>query len=163
MGMAGAQSEMPPLAGAPMPAPVEGSSPRKHRTVIGELQLDQSQSSVISIGRTPDNRIVVNHPQVSSKHAQIVQAGEQLFLEDRGSANGTYVRGHRLAAGQRAPVANGEKVFIGPMPLLIHIAESRINVVVEDQANWAGKPLYEIEAWDLLLEVPDRDNKTARR
>src|SRR6185503_8383628 len=34
------------------------------------------------------------------------------------------------------------------------------NVVVEDQqASWAGKPLYEIEAWDLLLEVPDRDNK----
>ena len=35
-----------------------------------------------------------------------------------------------------------------------------MNVVVEDQqASWAGKPLYEIEAWDLFLEVPDRDNK----
>ncbi len=45
------------------------------------------------------------------------------------------------------------------MPLLIHIADGRVNVVVEDQANWAGKPLYEIEAWDLFLEVPDRDDK----
>ena len=35
-----------------------------------------------------------------------------------------------------------------------------MNVVVEDHASWAGKPLYEIEAWDLLLEVPDRDNKS---
>jgi ABC-type multidrug transport system ATPase subunit/pSer/pThr/pTyr-binding forkhead associated (FHA) protein len=134
--------------------------PRKHRTVIGELKLDQLQSNVITIGRTPDNQIVVNHPQVSSKHAQIVKAGEQLFLEDRGSANGTYVRGQRVAPGQRVPVANGEKVFIGPMPLLIHIAESRVNVVVEDQAHWAGKPLYEIEAWDLYLEVPDRDDRS---
>ncbi|HEY1696202.1 MAG TPA: FHA domain-containing protein [Polyangiaceae bacterium] len=137
-----------------------GPAPRKHRTVIGELKLDDLASNVITIGRTPDNQIVVNHPQVSSKHAQIVKAGDQLFLEDRGSANGTYVRGQRLPSGQRAPVANGEKVFIGPMPLLIHIAESRVNVVVEDQANWAGKPLYEIEAWDLYLEVPDRDDKS---
>ncbi len=96
---------------------------------------------------------------MSSKHAQIVKAGDQLFLEDRGSANGTFVRGQRLASGQRVPVANGEKVFIGPMPLLIHIQESRVNVVIEDSAAWAGKPLYEIEAWDLFLEVPDRDNK----
>src|SRR4029077_20311186 len=39
-------------------------------------------------------------------------------------------------------------------------AGQQVNVVVEDQqASWAGKPLYEIEAWDLYLEVPDRDNK----
>ncbi len=155
-------------AGAAAAAPArEASSPqgghRKHRTVIGELKLDDLPTGVISIGRTPDNQIVVNHPQVSSKHAAIVKVGEQLFLEDKGSANGTYVRGQRLASGQRVPVANGEKVFIGPMPLLIHIAESRVNVVVEDQADWAGKPLYEIEAWDLFLEVPDRDDKSKQK
>jgi ABC-type multidrug transport system ATPase subunit/pSer/pThr/pTyr-binding forkhead associated (FHA) protein len=148
--------------GAPLPAGAPGAPgdhPRKHRTVIGELSLDQLQSNVISIGRTPDNQIVINHPQISSKHAQIVKVGDQLFLEDRGSANGTFVRGQRLASGQRVQVANGEKVFVGPMPLLIHIGDSRVNVVVEDQADWAGKPLYEIEGWDLFLEVPDRDNK----
>jgi ABC-type multidrug transport system ATPase subunit/pSer/pThr/pTyr-binding forkhead associated (FHA) protein len=138
----------------------EGGGPRKHRTVIGELSLDQLASSVITIGRTPDNKIVVPHAQVSSRHAQIVKQGEQLFLEDLRSANGTFVRGQRLAPGQRVPVQSGEKVFIGPMPLLIHIAGQQVNVVVEDQqASWAGKPLYEIEAWDLFLEVPDRDNK----
>ena len=150
----------------PAPGDPTTGSHRKHRTVIGELNLDQLQSNVISIGRTPDNQIVVNHPQVSSKHAQIIMASGQLFLEDRGSANGTYVRGQRLPPGQKVPVANGEKVFVGPMPLLIQLAEAaagapgRIDVVVEDQANWAGKPLYEIEAWDLYLEVPDRDDKS---
>ncbi len=156
------QPAMPAGAAAPLappPHPPGAQAPRKHRTVIGELSLEQLASNVISIGRTPDNTIVVNHPQVSSKHAQIVKAGEQLFLEDRGSANGTFVRGQRLASGQRVQVANGEKVFIGPMPLLIHINDSRVNVVVEDQADWAGKPLYEIEGWDLFLEVPDRDDK----
>ncbi|MBV9946385.1 MAG: FHA domain-containing protein [Myxococcales bacterium] len=172
-GVHGAPGPGAPLAGAAGPAPgagqapaapsPEGAAPRKHRTIIGELKLDAMESSVVTIGRTPDNQIVVNHPQVSSKHAQIVKAGAELFLEDRGSANGTFVRGQRLSPGQRAPVQNGEKVFIGPMPLLIHFGESRVNVVVEDHANWAGKPLYEIEAWDLFLEVPDRDDKTVMK
>ena len=47
------------------------------------------------------------------------------------------------------------------MPVLIQIAGQQVNVVVEDQqASWAGKPLYDIEAWDLSLEVPDRDDKS---
>ena len=43
----------------------------------------------------------------------------KLFIEDRGSANGTFVRGQRIASGQKVPVSTGEKVFIGPMPLLL--------------------------------------------
>ena len=85
-------------------------------------------------------------------------------MEDLRSANGTFVRGQRVPPGQRVPVQNGEKVLIGPMPLLIPITGQQVNVVVEDQqASWAGKPLYEIEAWDLFLEVPDRDNKAAMK
>ena len=61
------------------------------------------------------------------------------------------------------PIANGEKIFIGPMPLVIQVAGQQVNVVVEDQASWAGKPLYEIEAWDLFLSVPDRDNKAQQK
>jgi ABC-type multidrug transport system ATPase subunit/pSer/pThr/pTyr-binding forkhead associated (FHA) protein len=158
----------PPNAGAPMggppPAGDAGGPAKKHRTIIGELSMEALQQSVIGIGRTPENKIVVAHPQVSAHHAQIVRVNDQLFIEDLRSANGTFVRGQRITPGQRVPVSNGEKVYIGPMPLLIHIAGQQINVVVEDQqAQWAGKPLYEIEAWDLFLEVPDRDQKGAMK
>ncbi len=156
-----AQAAQPAQAAPPQGAPPDG--PRKHRTIIGELAIDQLANSIITIGRTPENQIVVPHPQVSSKHAVIVKQGDQLFLEDKGSANGTFVRGQRLNPNQRVPVANGEKVFIGPMPVVIQIAGSRLNVVVEDHQDWAGKPLYEIEAWDLHLEVPDRENKSAMK
>ncbi len=151
----------PPGAPGAPGAPPGNGGPRKHRTVIGELSLDQLSSSIISIGRTPDNQIVVPHPQVSSKHAVILRQGNDVFIEDKGSANVTFVRGQRVPPGQRVPVKSGEKIFIGPMPVLIQIAGQQLNLVVEDQqASWAGKPLYEIEAWDLLLEVPDRDNKS---
>ncbi|MEO6419478.1 MAG: FHA domain-containing protein, partial [Polyangiaceae bacterium] len=160
VGAAAPQQQQAPAGHA---APLDtggGAGARKHRTVIGELNLEQLNTSVMTIGRTPENQIVVAHPQVSSRHAQIVKNGDQLFLEDLRSANGTFVRGQRLDPGGKVPITNGEKVFIGPMPLLIHIVGQQINVVVEDQqASWAGKPLYEIEAWDLFLEVPDRDQK----
>jgi ABC transport system ATP-binding/permease protein len=138
----------------------EASAPRKHRTVIGELSLaGGGANEPVSIGRTPENKIVVQHAQVSSRHALIHMQGNELFLEDLRSANGTFVRGQRIPPGQRVPVQNGEKVFVGPMPLVIQIGDQKLNVVVEDQqAQWAGRPLYEIEAWDLFLHVPDRDN-----
>jgi ABC-type multidrug transport system ATPase subunit/pSer/pThr/pTyr-binding forkhead associated (FHA) protein len=136
------------------------SAPRpKHKTVIGQLQLGSPGAvGTKSIGRTPDNDIQIATPQVSSRHALLHFVNGQLFLEDRNSANGTYVRGQRIPPGQRVPVQSGEKVFIGPMPLLLQVAGQDVEVVVEDVAQWAGRPLYEIEAWDLVMQVPDRDN-----
>jgi ABC-type multidrug transport system ATPase subunit/pSer/pThr/pTyr-binding forkhead associated (FHA) protein len=161
IGPMAATAPAPPLPQAQQPqvAPGPEGQLRKHRTIIGELKLDQlgPAGSTISIGRTPDNQIVVPHAQVSARHALIHRQGEQLFIEDQGSANGTFVRGQRVPPRQRVPVQSGEKVYVGPMPLVIQVAGSHVNVAVEDQASWAGKPLFEIEAWDLFLEVPDRE------
>jgi ABC-type multidrug transport system ATPase subunit len=163
----GVAQQFPGAGGAPgthavaaNPGPSEGAPRAKHKTVIGQVQLGDGGGALgaKSIGRTPENDIQIPHPQVSSRHAVLHSIAGQLFLEDRGSANGTYVRGQRIPPGQRVPVANGEKVFIGPMPLLLQIAGHEVSVVVEDAAQWEGRPLYEIEAWDLVLQVPDRDN-----
>lgn len=134
---------------------------RRHRTVLGQMAMTGSSEQTQTIGRTANNDIVLGQPQVSSRHALLHHVGGKLFIEDAGSANGTFVRGQRIAAGQRVAVSPGEKVFIGPMPLLLQAVEhsQEIAVVVEDQQHdWAGRPLYEIEAWDLCLQVPDRDN-----
>jgi len=148
-------------AAAPLGAaasPSAGASKPRHKTVIGAIKMDGPAGGVKTIGRTPENDIQVAHPQVSSRHAALHVAGGQLFLEDKNSANGTFVRGQRIAAGQRVPVTNGEKVFIGPMPVVIQVDGQDVAVVVEDAVSWEGRPLYEIEAWDLLVQVPDRDN-----
>lgn len=142
---------------APAAAPEAGR--KKHKTVIGQVSFGApGQLSVKSIGRTPENDIQIPHAQISSRHALLHRVGDQLFLEDRGSANGTYVRGQRIAPGQRVPVQNGEKVFVGPMPLVLQVDAGEVAVVVEDSEKWEGRPLYEIEAWDLVMQVPDRDN-----
>ncbi len=171
-GGAGAPANAPAAAPAPFmtgPAmmPVEASKaelPRpKHRTVLGQVSLASGGETTKSIGRTKDNDICIDNTQVSSRHALLHKVGNDLFIEDRGSANGTYVRGQKIPPGQRTRVSNGEKVFIGPMPLILQFDANDVAVVVEDSDQWAGKPLFEIEAWDLVMEVPDRDNPGAQK
>ncbi|HEU4405239.1 MAG TPA: FHA domain-containing protein [Polyangiaceae bacterium] len=152
----------PPGTRASLPSGPGARPPggQKHQTVIGSLEGGgQSGREFKTIGRTPDNDIRLDHPQVSSRHAVLVRQGGQFFIEDRRSANGTYVRGQRIPPGVPTPVSGGEKIFIGPMPLVIQVEDGGGQLVVEDyQANWAGKPLYEIEAWRLSVQVPDRDD-----
>jgi ABC-type multidrug transport system ATPase subunit/pSer/pThr/pTyr-binding forkhead associated (FHA) protein len=148
----------------PAEAPKAELARPKHRTVLGQVSLGGGGAgSTKSIGRTKENDICIEHPQVSSRHALLHKVGSDLFIEDKGSANGTYVRGQKIASGQRVQVSSGEKVFIGPMPLVLQFDANDVAVVVEDTDQWAGKPLFEIEAWDLVLEVPDRDNPSVQK
>ena len=57
-----------------------------------ELSCDETR-----IGRAVDqNDIVLEDAQVSRRHAMIVRAGQNLTLVDPGSANGTFIDGHRI-------------------------------------------------------------------
>src|SRR5439155_19681222 len=47
----------------------------------------------ITIGRGPDNTIIINDPSVSTYHAQLQLAGETYRLKDLDSTNGTRVNG----------------------------------------------------------------------
>ena len=49
--------------------------------------------NLVTIGRGPDNAIVINNPSVSARHAQLQLTGETYRLKDLGSTNGTQVNG----------------------------------------------------------------------
>src|SRR5438132_7938044 len=48
---------------------------------------------LITIGRGPDNTIIISDPSVSTHHAQLQLAGETYRLKDLDSTNGTRVNG----------------------------------------------------------------------
>ena len=48
---------------------------------------------LITIGRAPDNMVVIADPSVSSHHAHLQLAGETYRLKDLDSTNGTHVNG----------------------------------------------------------------------
>jgi hypothetical protein len=49
------------------------------------------------VGRDPDVRISVDHPDVSRRHARVVFGGDCVHIEDLGSKNGIWVSGRRAA------------------------------------------------------------------
>jgi hypothetical protein len=64
--------------------------------IKSKVSIDFDDFDVISIGRNPENVIVVPDPEVSRKHAQFTMQGSRLMLKDLGSKNGTYVYNGKL-------------------------------------------------------------------
>jgi pSer/pThr/pTyr-binding forkhead associated (FHA) protein len=69
----------------------------------------------LTIGRLKDNRLVLDHPSVSSHHACVFSDGGQFILEDLQSTNGTFVNGRRVS---RRTLRNGDVMKIGRHTIL---------------------------------------------
>ena len=65
----------------------------------------------IIIGRGEDSSIVLDDDYASTHHARIAQSGDQWFVEDLGSTNGTFISSVRLTQPTFLPV--GTPVRIG--------------------------------------------------
>lgn len=71
----------------------------------------------LTIGRIPDNGLVLPIPPVSRHHAELRLTAHGLVIRDLGSSNGTYVAGVRLVAHQEYPLIPGVPVQIGSFVL----------------------------------------------
>ena len=67
------------------------------------------------VGRGADAAIRLDDDYVSTRHARIASNGDQWFVEDLGSTNGTYLGVHRLT--QPAALAVGSRFRIGKTTL----------------------------------------------
>ncbi|MBW1723069.1 MAG: FHA domain-containing protein [Deltaproteobacteria bacterium] len=75
----------------------------------------------ITIGRKPDNVIVIDNLAVSGYHARIDKAGDQFILTDLQSTNGTFVNDKKILSHR---LAHGDNIVIGKHVLLFVSAES---------------------------------------
>lgn len=66
---------------------------------------------VATIGRTPDNEIPVELPEVSRRHARLSFDNNGFTIKDLNSNNGTYVNGERVP---EARLKAGDRVQVGP-------------------------------------------------
>jgi len=73
------------------------------------------RTSVVTIGRTDENNIVMPVHQVSRRHALVKWDGEGFAIVDQRSTNGTFVNGEPV---QRRRLAEGDKIGIGPFELV---------------------------------------------
>lgn len=67
--------------------------------------------SGMTMGRDPENGIILPDEYVSARHARIEWRGARLWLEDLGSTNGTRVNGRTIRAA--VPIVPGDLIEIG--------------------------------------------------
>ncbi len=64
-----------------------------------------------TIGRKPENDLVINDTTVSGRHCVILTEDEKVFIQDENSTNGTYVNGTRLF--EKTELHPGDRVTLG--------------------------------------------------
>ena len=103
-------------------ATLKGSGADDLRLVIVGNQVAATHqlptAGTVSIGRSEDSTVSINDPAISRRHAAL-HVNRVLTLEDLGSANGTYVRGSRIASGNTVQLEVGDVVEIGATLLIV--------------------------------------------
>lgn len=74
----------------------------------GEFPLVNDKA--IIVGRSSDLDMVLVEDMVSRKHARITMQQDQIWIEDLGSTNGSFVNGEKI---KRARLKEGDRVLIG--------------------------------------------------
>jgi pSer/pThr/pTyr-binding forkhead associated (FHA) protein len=98
-----------------------------------EVALDRETQT---IGRLPDNDIVINRQSVSRHHARVERRGDGFMIQDLNSGNGTWVGGVRI---DRHRLADGDAIRIGNAQLVYKAVFSCDDLTVADEAIKPGR------------------------
>jgi pSer/pThr/pTyr-binding forkhead associated (FHA) protein len=71
----------------------------------------------MSIGRRPDSEVFLDDVTVSRDHALLIRRGDDWYIDDCGSLNGTYVNRERIESRR---LEEGDELQIGKYKLTFH-------------------------------------------
>jgi hypothetical protein len=89
--------------------------------VIKEVQITKEKTT---LGRRPYNDIVIDNLAVSGEHAVLQMVGNDVFIEDLNSTNGTYINGKAV---KKQLLAGNDTIEVG---------KYKIKFVVEDGTDY---------------------------
>lgn len=108
-GAAPARRDATPPAPSP---PARGGGPTRLVVTAGPLtgtSLPLGGSSIL-IGRSPACTLVLDDDYSSSRHARIYPQGDQWYVEDLGSTNGTFLGDHPVTGATPLPPGVGVQI-----------------------------------------------------
>lgn len=77
------------------------------------------------IGRTEENGIQIDHPEISTVHCEVLVDGESVTVRDRGSTNGTFINGQRI---WESALAVGDTLRLGDLELVLKPPAPRVAI-----------------------------------
>ncbi len=84
-----------------------------------ELQWEQP---VLTVGRDPQNELVIDHKLASRRHARFEKDEVGFYIRDLESTNGTFLNGQRIAGSQL--LRNNDEVWIGDTVIVFRDPEA---------------------------------------
>lgn len=126
----------PPVPKMTPPPPVRSAKQYALRFISGKYQGGEfplPNNKEVVVGRSSELDVVLVEDMVSRRHAKLNVAGDQIFIQDLGSTNGTFVNGEKI---KRARLQEGDRILIGT---------SIIKLVGSDVQAGAGDPRAKLE------------------
>jgi len=105
----------------------------------------------LTIGRDSSSDVVINHPVVSKRHAEILKQNGKFVLVDLGSTNGTFVNGIKV---KRHQLHELDRIVIGPSEL--HFSGESLSHAPEAQ-------VVRLDVQDVTFDVTDRTTGRPKR
>jgi len=105
--------------------------------VIKEVQLTKDKTT---LGRRPYNDIVIDNLAVSGEHAVLQMVGQDVFIEDLNSTNGTYINGKAV---KKQLLQHNDTVEIGKYKikyLSVESSDYEKTMVIKPGATAAAAP-----------------------
>lgn len=102
------------------------------------LEYDLDAIEQLTIGRGPDNDVVLEHASMSGSHATIQNLGGTFQLRDLGSTNGTFVNGTQI---DEVTLESGAQVEFGKVQAVFadgEISEEEVEPEGEPEASDEG-------------------------
>lgn len=109
-------------------------------TTLKQFPLTQGGAT---IGRLPDNDIVIDNPAVSGHHAHVVWEFNHFVLEDTKSFNGTFINDQRVT---RQPLNDNDNILIGKHTLTFSAEPSQSIAPAANLAPRVAVPTLEATA-----------------
>jgi len=106
-----------PPVGVPTVLPPAGTGVLTVSVDGNVVQVLSLTARALTIGRLPDNGLVLPHASISRHHAEIRVEGAHAILTDLGSSSGSRVGDHRLKANEPVALESGDTARIGPYTL----------------------------------------------
>lgn len=95
------------------------------------------------LGRDLANEIPIGDPEVSRRHARLFMRDDNVFIEDLGSTNGTFLNGERIASPQQ--LRKGDVITLGESVVMVFdkVTYDPDATVVAPSMEGVSEPVYQ--------------------
>jgi pSer/pThr/pTyr-binding forkhead associated (FHA) protein len=114
----------------------------------GRLLKEYPVGPGLTIGRLPDNSVIIDNPAVSGHHARVFFESGAVVLEDLRSTNGTFVNGQ---PANRQVLRSGDVILVGKHQL-----------VFDNVAEWSPAPPQALPALGDTVYLDTKQHRALR-